>query len=131
MVPDTLLVARLFLAGGALALALAVGMGAVSAHAAKSAAHPEAARLLQTAVLYQLVHGLGIVIVAVLMQSSASRWLTAAGILHLAGILLFCGSLYVLAYTGRSLGPVAPLGGLAFIAGWLALAVAAFTRPFP
>jgi uncharacterized membrane protein YgdD (TMEM256/DUF423 family) len=126
MGPDAVIAARVFLAAGALALALAVAMGAVSAHAAKNAAHPEAARLLQTALLYQLVHGLGIVLVAVLMQSAASRWLTAAGLLHMAGIACFCGSLYVLAYTGRSLGPVAPLGGLAFIGGWLALAVAAF-----
>jgi uncharacterized membrane protein YgdD (TMEM256/DUF423 family) len=114
--------ARVLLAGGALALALAVALGAISAHAAKGAAHPEAARLLQTAVLYQLVHGLGVVVVAVLLHAVTTRWLIAAGVLHLAGILLFCGSLYVLAYTGRSLGPVAPLGGLAFIAGWLALA---------
>jgi uncharacterized membrane protein YgdD (TMEM256/DUF423 family) len=117
---------RILLAFGAVILALAVAMGAASSHAAKAAAHPEAARLLQTAVLYQLVHGLGIVVVAVLLQSMASRWLVASGVLLAVGVVFFCGSLYVLAYAGRSLGPVAPMGGLAFIAGWLALAVAAF-----
>lgn len=114
--------ARFLLASGAVLLALAVAMGAVSSHAAKAAAHPEAARLLQTAVLYQLVHGLGLVMVAILARAHPSAWLTASGLLLLGGILLFCGSLYFLAYTGRSLGPVAPLGGMSFIAGWLALA---------
>lgn len=114
--------ARLFLVAGALALALGVAMGAVSAHAAKAAAHPDAARLLQTAVLYQFVHGLGLVAVGVLARTSASRWLKAAGSFHVFGILAFCGSLYVLALTGASMGPLAPLGGTAFIVGWLNLA---------
>lgn len=120
---------RIFLFSGALILAVAVGMGALSAHAAKAAAHPEAGRLLQTAVLYQLIHGLGIVVIGALMQSSATRWLAAAGWLHLAGVVLFCGSLYVLAYTGRSPGPVAPLGGMSFMAGWVMLAIHAVARP--
>lgn len=126
---DTGFLARGFVFSGALVLAVAVAMGAVSAHAAKSAAHPEAGRLLQTAVLYQLVHGIGIVVIGVLMHSATSRWLAGAGLLHLAGIALFCGSLYVLAYTGRSLGPVAPLGGLSFMAGWVLLAIHALARP--
>jgi uncharacterized membrane protein YgdD (TMEM256/DUF423 family) len=104
-------------------MALAVALGAMSSHAAKGAVHPEAARLLQTAVLYQLVHGLGILAVGILARATPSRWLAAAGSLHLAGVVLFCGSLFVLAFTGASLGPAAPLGGLAFIAGWLALAI--------
>lgn len=117
---------RILLASGALILALAVAMGAVSSHAARSAAHPEAARLLQTAVQYQLAHGLGILVVAVLARGAGSAWLTASGVLLLAGIVFFCGSLYYLAYTGRSLGFVAPLGGMCFIVGWLALAAHAF-----
>jgi uncharacterized membrane protein YgdD (TMEM256/DUF423 family) len=115
--------ARIFLVAGALVLALGVALGAVSAHAAKGAAHPDALRLLQTAVLYQLVHGIGIVIAGALALRGASRALLAMGALHLAGVLLFCGSLYALAFTGVSAGPLAPLGGMAFIGGWLALAV--------
>jgi uncharacterized membrane protein YgdD (TMEM256/DUF423 family) len=121
--------ARFFLVSGALVLALGVAMGAVSAHAAKGAAHPDAVRLLQTAVLYQLVHGIGIVIAGVLAQRGASRWLLTMGALHLAGVLLFCGSLYLLAYAGASTGLLAPLGGLAFIGGWLALAAYGARKP--
>jgi len=120
------LIARIFLGTGAFALALAVALGAYSAHAAKGAAHPDAARLLQTAVIYQLVHGLGIVACGILARQAASSWVVAAGTLHLAGITCFCGSLWWLAFTARSLGPIAPIGGLAFIAGWLALVAYAF-----
>jgi uncharacterized membrane protein YgdD (TMEM256/DUF423 family) len=121
---------RFFLVAGALALAIAVAMGAMSAHAAKSAAHPDAARLLQTAVLYQFVHGLGLIAVALVARSSASRWLKGAGAFLLFGVVGFCGGLYLLAFTGASLGPLVPLGGTAFIVGWLNLAgFALFEKP--
>ena len=120
--------ARFLLAAGALVMALAVIGGAVSAHAARGAAHPEASRLMQTAVLYGLVHGLGLLVLGVLARAAASPWLLASGVLLLAGIVLFCGSLAYLAITARSLGFVAPLGGIAFIAGWLTLAVYALAR---
>ena len=113
--------ARFLLATGAIALALAVAGGAYAAHAVKDAGHADARQLLQTATLYMFVHGLGIVIAGVLARTTGSRWLLAAGGLHLAGIVLFCGSLWVLALAGRSLG-VAPIGGIAFILGWLCLA---------
>jgi len=117
---------RTLVGGGALLLALAVALGALSAHAAKGAPHPEAARLLQTAVLYQFVHAIGIVFAGILARNATSPWLVGAAALHFAGIVLFCGSLWVLALTTKSLGPAAPMGGMAFIAGWLALAVHAF-----
>ncbi len=116
---------RFFLVAGALVMALGVALGAYSAHAAKAAAHPEAARLLQTAVQYQLIHGLGLLFVGVLARAGTSRWLVAAGALILLGVFWFCGSLWWLALTTHSLGPLAPLGGLSMIAGWIALAVAA------
>ena len=122
-------VARILLGGGALVMALGVVLGAMAAHASKGAAHPEAARLMQTAVQYQLVHGLGILLCGVLARNAASPWVMAAGVLLFLGVLLFCGSLWYLAMRGQSLGPVAPLGGIAFIAGWLALAIFAFARP--
>ena len=109
-------------------MALGVALGAYSAHAARDAAHPEAARLLQTAVQYQLIHGIGILVVGLLARREASRWLAAAGGLLLAGVVLFCGSLWFLALTTRSLGPVAPLGGIAFIAGWIALGLHVLAR---
>lgn len=120
--------ARLFLACGALVMALGIALGAVSAHAANGASHPDAARLLQTAVTYQLVNGLGVVAVGIVARRGPSPWLAAAGCLLLAGIALFCGALWWLAFTARTSGPVAPMGGAAFIAGWLALAAHALTR---
>ncbi len=121
---------RFFLIAGALVMALGVALGAYAAHASRSAVHPDAARLLQTAVQYQLIHGLGLIAVGLLARSARSRWLTAAGGLLLAGIVLFSGSLWVLALSLHSLGPVAPLGGMAMIGGWIALAVhAALAKP--
>jgi len=118
--------ARLLLGIGALVMAVGVALGAYAAHAAKGAAHPEAMRLLQTAVLYQLVHGLGILIAGAIARNAPSGWLPLAGLLLFLGIVFFCGSLWYLAMTGRSLGPVAPVGGVLFIAGWLAFAMFAF-----
>jgi len=122
-------IARFLLGSGALVMALGVILGALSAHAAKGAAHADAQRLMQTAVLYQLVHGLGLLIVGTLARTAASTWLVAAGVLLLLGILCFCGSLWYLAMSNRSLGPVAPLGGMLFIAGWIALALFVFLAP--
>lgn len=119
---------KAFLVLGAIAMALGVAAGAFSAHAAKGAAYPEAARLLQTAVLYHLVNGLGIVGVGLVARGGTSTWLAASGVLLAAGIALFCGALWILAMTGRSMGPMAPTGGLAFIAGWIALAIHALLR---
>ncbi|HXS52561.1 MAG TPA: DUF423 domain-containing protein [Usitatibacter sp.] len=120
--------AKAFLFLGAIVMALGVAAGAFSAHAAKGAVHPDAARLLQTAVLYHLVNGLGIVAVALVARAGSSTWLAAAGVLLAAGIVLFCGALWILAMSGRSMGPMAPTGGLAFIVGWIALAIHALTR---
>ncbi len=122
--------ARAFVAAGALVLAAGVALEAVGAHAAKSAPHPEAARLLQTAVLYQLVHGLGLVGVGILsLVAAPSRLLAAAGAFLLAGVLAFCGSLYSLAFANVSLGVLAPVGGSSFMAGWVLLAAWAVRRP--
>jgi uncharacterized membrane protein YgdD (TMEM256/DUF423 family) len=120
---------RVLIGAGALLMALAVALGAYSAHAAREAAHPEAQRLLQTAVLYQMVHALGVLAAGVVARGGTSAWLLAAATLHVVGIALFCGSLWILALTARSMGPAAPLGGLCFIAGWIALvAHALFAR---
>ena len=115
--------ARALIVAGALVLAAGVALGAIGAHAARSAPHPEAARLVQTAVLYQLVHGIALVLAGVLARFGTTRWLLAAGAAFLLGTVAFCGSLYVLAFTGVSGGILAPLGGSSFIAGWILLAV--------
>jgi uncharacterized membrane protein YgdD (TMEM256/DUF423 family) len=117
---------RTLLAIGALAMALGVALGAVSAHATHGAVNPDAAHLLAAAVTYHLVHGLALVIEGALARTSPSRWLFAAYALHAIGLVLFCAGLWILAMSGTSLGPVVPTGGLAFIAGWIALAVHAW-----
>jgi len=120
---------RAILAAGAIAMAAGVALGADAAHAGKDAVHPEAARLLLTAVQYHLVHGLGILAIGLASRGDAAarRYAIAAALL-LAGIVLFCGSLWYLALTGHSPGAVAPAGGLAFIAGWIAFAACVLLR---
>lgn len=113
---------RGLVASGAFVLAAGVALGAAASHAAGRAPHPDAARLLQIAVLYQLVHGIALVLAGVLARFGTSRWLGLAGAAFLAGVALFCGSLYWLAFTGASAGVLAPIGGSSFIAGWLLLA---------
>jgi uncharacterized membrane protein YgdD (TMEM256/DUF423 family) len=115
--------ARVALPGGALVLAVSVGAGAFAAHAGPSMAHPDAPELLRAAVLYQFVHGLGLLAVGILARSASSRWLVAAGMLFAAGLALFCGSLWAMSLTGSEATLAAPAGGFAFIGGWIAFAV--------
>ena len=111
---------------GALVLMLAVATGAFGAHALRQMTTPEMLAVWQTAVLYQLVHGLGLLIIAVLLPRFASRLLSIAAWLMLAGVVLFSGSLYVLVLSGvHWLGAVTPIGGTAFIVSWLLVALAA------
>ncbi len=117
---------RRIAAAGALVLMIAVGTGAFGAHALRSVASPEMLAVWQTAVLYQLVHGLGLLAIATLLPRFSSRLLPAAAWLMLAGIVLFSGSLYVLVLSGvHWLGAVTPIGGSAFIVSWLLVALAA------
>ena len=116
--------ARLALILAALLLAAAVGGGAFGAHALKSRLSADALAIWQTAVTYHAWHALGLLAVGLLMlhwpERSDLGW---AGWLLVLGIALFSGSLYALARTGvRGLGAIAPIGGVAFIAGWVVLA---------
>ena len=119
--------ARLFVAMGACLAALAVVLGAFGAHALKARLSSDMLQVYHTAVQYHFWHALGVLAVGLaLQQAPDTGWLRAAGWLLTGGIVLFCGSLYLLAFTGdKWLGAVTPLGGVAFILGWLALAVAA------
>lgn len=117
---------RTFLALGAISAGLSVAAGAFGAHALKARLSPELLAVFETGARYELYHALGLVAAA----WAASRFPGAApawaGWLFVAGTVLFSGSLYALALTGiRALGAVTPFGGVAFIAGWIALAVAA------
>lgn len=107
-----------------------VGLGAFAAHGLKSRLTPEYLTIFHTGVTYQLVHTLALLGVALLTTQIPGRLLTWAGASFAIGILLFSGSLYVLTLTGISkLGIVTPFGGLAFLAGWLCLGLAAWRLP--
>jgi uncharacterized membrane protein YgdD (TMEM256/DUF423 family) len=109
-----------------------VMLGAFGAHALRSRLTEAALATWHIGVTYQLTHALALLAVGVLAlqpwarDAGAERLLTGVGIAFVAGIIFFSGSLYALALGGpRWLGPITPLGGLSFIAGWLLLGVAA------
>jgi uncharacterized membrane protein YgdD (TMEM256/DUF423 family) len=107
---------------GAILMALGVMLGAFGAHALKDRLDAYSLDVYQKAVFYHFIHALGILIVARTAGLGQSASNTVCALL-LAGIVLFSGSLYLLALTGtRALGAVTPFGGLAFIAAWLLLA---------
>lgn len=110
---------------GSLLAGLAVAIGAFGAHALRDRLAPDMLNTFETAVRYQMYHALALLAVALLLaRFPSSTLIPAAGWSFLAGILLFSGSLYLLCLTGyKWLGAITPLGGVAFILGWLALAL--------
>jgi uncharacterized membrane protein YgdD (TMEM256/DUF423 family) len=111
-------------------LLVATALGAYSSHGLEGVLTPRALTSLNVAVEYQFFHGLGLLAVAILVERyPESRWLKLSGALFIAGIVLFCGSLYATTLAGlAALGPVTPVGGIAFMGAWGALAVAALTE---
>ncbi len=112
-------------------MALAVGMGAFGAHALKGRLDAYSLSVYEKAVFYHFIHAVGILLVSLLARTNAVTvgGQTRVAWLLFAGIILFSGSLYALALTGaRVLGAITPLGGLAFIAGWVLLAYEAAFR---
>lgn len=114
----------------ALLAAAAVMLGAFGAHGLKAKLTPDQLQVFETGVKYQFYHALGLFLLGLLLpQHSSNPLLVYAGYAFMVGILLFSGSLYLLANKTllgiegwRWLGPVTPLGGLSFIVGWLLLA---------
>ena len=117
--------ARLALPVAALLMATAVALGAFGAHALKARLSPDALALWQTSVNYHAWHALGLLATATLMLHFGDRRaLCFAAACFAAGIAMFSGSLYALALGApRGLGAVTPFGGVAFLAGWIALAL--------
>ena len=135
-------VSRLFLMIGALSAAVSVAAGAFGAHALRARVEPRLLEVFETAARYQMYHALALIAVALVLARSGSgsggvtaavlgpapgtRLTVASGWLFVIGTALFSGSLYAMTVTGiRALGAITPLGGVAFIAGWVCLAVAA------
>ena len=123
---------RAFLVLGALFGFLGVGFGAFGSHALRSRLPPERLVTFETGVRYQLWHALALFAVVFLRTIGPDAFAESlAGVLFLAGIVLFSGSLYALALTGRrTWGAVTPFGGVCLLAGWLALAWAGATASF-
>lgn len=121
---------RVFFIFAAVFGGLGVALGAFGAHALSGRLGPDLLSTFETGVRYQVYHALalfGVVLAA--MRWPGSPLTTAAGWLFVAGVLIFSGSLYVLVLTGqRWLGAVTPLGGVAFIAGWVCLLLVAWRR---
>lgn len=118
---------RLFFAIGALSAFTAVALGAFASHALKNRLDADLLAIFEVGVRYQMYHALGLLAVA----WACARWpgtaVTSAGWLFVAGTVIFSGSLYTLSLSGsRWLGAITPFGGLAFLAGWLCLAWAAW-----
>lgn len=114
---------RFFFIAGSISAFLAVALGAFGAHGLKERLTPEMFNIFEVGVRYHMYHALALLAVA----WTSTRWpggsVTAAGWLFLAGTIIFSGSLYLLSLTGlRWLGAITPVGGLAFLLGWLLLA---------
>jgi uncharacterized membrane protein YgdD (TMEM256/DUF423 family) len=117
---------RTFLLMAALAGLTGVALGAFGAHGLRDRLSPELLAVFETAVRYQMYHALAIFGVGLLAAPMGGPLVRAAAWLFAAGIILFSGSLYALALTGSTrLGAITPIGGLAFLAGWACLIVAA------
>lgn len=105
---------------GALFAGLAVAFGAFAAHALREHLDAQALQTIETGVRYQMYHALALVLCAALAENG--RRVTAAVVCFVVGIVLFSGSLYGLALGDlKWLGPVTPLGGVSFLAGWVLL----------
>ena len=116
-------VARLFGVAGAVLAGLAVAAGAFGAHALRGALPADRLDVFETAARYQMYHGLALLAVAWVADRRPSRLAVVAGGAFAIGILLFSGSLALLALSGQPwLGAVAPFGGVSFVLGWATLA---------
>lgn len=106
---------------------LAVTFGAFGSHALKARLTEQMISVWQTSVQYHFYHVFALALIALLYQKGIdSIWLKISGWSFLAGIVLFCGSLYWLALGGpKLLGPITPLGGLCFLIAWACLAISA------
>ncbi|MFQ5792821.1 MAG: DUF423 domain-containing protein [Acidobacteriota bacterium] len=112
---------------GSLFMFLAVALGAFGAHALRHRLSSDLLQVFESGVRYHFYHALALFVVAWISKSYPSGLVTAAGWAFTVGVILFSGSLYVLSVTGaRWLGAVTPAGGLAFLAGWILLALASF-----
>jgi len=118
-----------FIIAGAINAAIAVAFGAFGAHALEGKLTEKYLAIWDTAVQYQMFHAIGLLAIGILASDAlfgAHPTVKMAGYFILAGIIIFSGSLYVLSLSGIGiLGAITPIGGVAFIIGWILLVIAA------
>ncbi len=120
---------RIFLLIGSILAGLSVAGGAFASHALKDKLSDRALEIFETGIKYQMYHALALILVALFLSrlETVPMTLSSAGYAFIVGILIFSGSLYALSLTGiKWLGAIAPIGGAAFLIGWLSLAIAAW-----
>lgn len=121
---------KIFVLLGSLSAFLGVALGAFGAHGLKNRVTPDMLVVWQTGVQYHLVHALGLLLIGILCHLLPETSLVrSAGWFLLSGTVLFSGSLYVMVLSDiRALGMITPLGGVAFLVGWLLLAIAVWQQ---
>ena len=118
---------RIFFLIGTFSAFIGVAAGAFGAHGLKGRLTPEMLATFEVAVRYQMYHAFGLIAVAWVLAKQASSLASVSGWCFILGTILFSGSLYLLTLSGmRWLGAITPLGGVAFLVGWLCLGVAAW-----
>ncbi len=113
---------------GSILAGLSVAGGAFASHALKDKLSDRALEIFETGTKYQMYHALALILVALLLTrlETIPITLSSAGYAFIIGVVIFSGSLYALSLTGiKWLGAIAPIGGAAFLVGWLSLAIAA------
>jgi uncharacterized membrane protein YgdD (TMEM256/DUF423 family) len=119
--------ARIFFILGALSGLISVALGAFGAHTLRARLSSDLLSIFENGVRYQMYHALALLVTAWAVTRWSPSFSIAAGWLFVAGTVIFSGSLYALSLSGvRWLGAITPLGGVAFIVGWLCLALAAW-----
>ena len=106
-----------------------VALDAFATHGLKARLAPALLPVFETAVRYQICHALALFAVAWAWARWRHRAIGAAGVLFIAGIVLFCGTIYLRALTGLGVPGLTPVGGMAFLAGWLCLAAGVWRAP--
>ena len=120
---------RTILISGAIFMALGVLLGAFGAHALKTRLTPEMMQIYQIGVEYQFYHAMGLLFTGIIGFQINSKWVSRSAIFLGIGIILFSGSLYLIALSGiKAIGAITPIGGLLFIAGWISLAIGVWKR---
>ena len=113
---------NLIIAFGAFNAFIAVAAGAFAAHGLRDILSAEYLSTFRTAADYQMMHGIGLILIGLMNKQNTNRCNIAAAAFMLAGIILFSGSLYLLTLTGtRWLGIITPFGGICFLIAWLIL----------